>query len=178
MTTTLIDILDSAVKIGLGAAITAFAAYKSNRLNHVNDRTREIRSHKLKTIESIADKCDTYFLAYTKLHNRLEGIRKKHNRSGELPLSAEQQQYIKECDKELHAAFEGASSARARLRLLQAFEAEKILREIGERIADYRNKIIFDKALPPQEVAEKHIEEFIGLRRKFDDALGNLYSQL
>ncbi|MBC3810205.1 hypothetical protein [Undibacterium aquatile] len=178
MTMTLLEILDSVVKIGLGAAITAFATYKSNKLNHLNDRNKDIRAHKIKTLELIADRCDAYFVAYRKLHNRLEGIRKRMDTADEVSLNEAQQKTIKECDTELNSTFDAASSARARLRLLQAIDAEAILGEIGAGIAEYRNKVMFEKVLPSAEMAKKYSDDFVMLRRSFDKELSKFYANV
>ncbi len=60
MPTEWIDIVDTAVKIGLGALISGYATYKVTNLNNSYESNENKRNKKIEVIESISLDFDTY----------------------------------------------------------------------------------------------------------------------
>ncbi len=77
MATEVIDVIDSAVKIGLGALISGLSTYWVTRANGKTIELKESKAVKRKLIEEISENADKYF-EYTYLYfARLDAIR--HN---------------------------------------------------------------------------------------------------
>ncbi len=65
MATELLDVIDTAVKIGLGALISGVAAFSIAHVNHIKEKGREIRAKKTNMLEEISELIDAYFSAFS-----------------------------------------------------------------------------------------------------------------
>ena len=148
MTITALEILDSAIKIGLGALISGIATYKTLKATHAHDKSKESREHKIKSLEMISEKCDIFFVAYGRYKGTLDGILKDRSMMEEFPLNEDQLERLLESDVNLFPARDGVQIATSRLVLLGANEALKHLTKVVENIADLRNDIRHNKIAP------------------------------
>jgi len=148
MPITELEIIDSAVKIGLGAVISGIVAYTTLKATHNHEKAKESRAHKIKTLEMIAEKCDLYFIAHSRFKGVLGGILKDRPTEDEYPLTEDQLNRLNKSDSDLFAARDGVQIATSRLVLLGANEALKHLTKVVENTADLRNNLRRDKIAP------------------------------
>jgi hypothetical protein len=173
-----LDILDSAVKIGLGAAITAIAGLSTAKLSHSNDRDKDIRSHKLRTLESISEKCDAYFNAYTNFVYRCNGIRKVQQNAEAYIMPEDHHDFATLCalDAPLQQALGGFHSATGMLRLLSADAAVKVLDHIRFVTGIARNRAISDRIIIGPTEAQEEVKKLMVLKDAFYKELSIYYS--
>ncbi|MFW1433713.1 hypothetical protein ACEV94_22605 [Vibrio parahaemolyticus] len=55
-----LEIIDTAVKIGLGALISGVTTWKVTKLQHKNDNEKLRRTHKLESLESVAEQVEIF----------------------------------------------------------------------------------------------------------------------
>jgi len=79
----LIDVIDTAVKVGLGAAISGLATYWITRLNHDSDRRKEAAKRVHETLVQITERIERYLESLSRCIARLDGIA----RTGAVPGS-------------------------------------------------------------------------------------------
>ncbi len=170
----IIDVVDSAVKIGLGALITAVAGYLTARANHDNERHKDARTHRFKTIELIADKTERFFHSYIHYLNHLQGI--VNEEPGiETRLTSENISFLQQPDEELFKSVQDVLIAHSRLKLLGAEDASRALEHLNNRLAVMRNRVAAGVA-----PSKNALDEFsLAMRNdmdKFQKELAALYS--
>lgn len=175
MPLTMMDVIDSAVKIGLGAAISAFASYKTNKSNHLNEKDKEVRAHKIKTIEMVAEKCERFINCYLNYRNRLAGILRKRSTDDEFLLPQPLIESLQEIDKELFSALESVNTARARLSLMRAARAQAELSRMISLLSRLRNPIMQEQRAPSQSAFDKFTQEMSDAINHFHEELAKLY---
>lgn len=175
MPLTMMDVIDSAVKIGLGAAISAFASYKTNKSNHLNEKDKEVRAHKIKTIEMVAEKCEHFINCYLNFRNRLAGILRKRNTDDEFLLPQPLIESLQEIDKDLFSALESVNTARARLSLMRATQAQAELSRMISLLSRIRNPIMQEHRAPSQSAFDKFTQEMSDAINHFHEELAKLY---
>lgn len=140
-----IDIVDTAVKVGLGAAISGIATYSITHLNHTADNAKELSKRRIEFITFSIEKLEIYFEAFNRCYARLDGILKHGTPPGEFP-KALYGGYV-ELDKQLLEARKTRAIALSRLRLIGEIEATKQVGRIGIFESKFREKTIFNEQL-------------------------------
>jgi hypothetical protein len=137
---TALDIVDSAVKIGLGALISGVATYWLTKLNHDKTIEKERAQRKSDLLEAIAEQVahfDQLALDYwEKVANWLAFSPQTEAMSDTLSTElSELERRIKEGYKEL-------KSAETKLSLLGELKSQRLVREYGLFVKIYRHEII------------------------------------
>jgi len=171
MPLTLIDVIDSAVKIGLGAAISALASFKATKASHSNEKNKEIRSHKIKTLEVVAERSEKFVSTYVNYRNRLSALLRKRTTDDEFQFEAKALESLSDVDKELFAGLEHANIARARLGLMRAENAQRELQKMLKLIAGLRNPLMQDNKAPSKAAFEQ-------FQREMSESITNLHNEL
>lgn len=127
---TYLDVIDTAVKVGLGAAISGVSAYWMARSKSRDDSRRErmVRHHDL--LEKSAEQLENFshiFFRYWALIVEFVRMREKGNEP-----SKEKLEELARTKTELFDAFSDLTSAESKLLLLGHTEAQKLLREYGD----------------------------------------------
>jgi hypothetical protein len=171
MPLTLIDVIDSAVKIGLGAAISALASFKAIKANHLNEKHKEIRSHNIKTLELVAERSEKFVSTYVNYRNKLSALLRKRTTDDEFQFDAEVLEKLSDVDKELFAGLEHANIARARLGLMRAKDAQHEIGKMLKLIAAVRNPIMQEQKAPSKDAFEQ-------FEREMSESITNLHNEL
>lgn len=176
-----IDIVDSAVKIGLGAAVTAIGTLIITKKNHEADRRKELRKHKLDVIEDVSVKAENYFSTYLRLRNKVAGFVKTYNHSEELPTAEVNKTVmdaLRALDSDLMTILEERRYCEAKLKLLGQKEAALHLYNSNSVISDLRQKLFFDNVIPTKEFLEENLKQF-GIHKKlYEEKLAAFYATL
>ncbi|UAA39131.1 hypothetical protein KIH87_01825 [Paraneptunicella aestuarii] len=138
MPTTLSDIVDTAVKIGLGALISGVATYSVTKLNHDKDIEKSKQNRKRELLEDVSSQAEKFstsvlkYWAYMVEHVRYVE-REKSTPDG---LDAR----IDGAAKELFDTFTHLASAEGKLILIGAERAQELIRDYGEYVKEFRRK--------------------------------------
>ncbi|ART83028.1 hypothetical protein CBP31_10670 [Oceanisphaera profunda] len=155
--TTLIDVLDTAVKIGLGAVITAFATHWHSKQKGKSESIREYEKRHRTLLEQVAEQTEQLNHVYLKYWALVvEWIR--FNKNGkEWPQSRKDE--LEEVKAELFSTFGSLTNAESKLLLVGEHEAYSKLRELGEAVVQFRRSCYVDKeTLTEEEIEEKKIQ--------------------
>lgn len=132
----LLSIVDTAVKIGLGALISGVATYWVTKLNHENDIAKTKLKRQRELLEEIAGQAEEFsnavlkYWAYMVEHVRY--AERKKTAAENLPIR------IKAAEAELFDKFSQLSSAEGKLILLGSVKTQELLREYGEYIKEFK----------------------------------------
>ena len=178
MTIEWIDIVDTTVKIGLGALISGVATYKVASLNHKKDVEKNLINKKIDIIEEITELAEEYFYFFTHLNNKVGAMAKKLSNYGE-PLTKSQIEAISEIHVNFVEILSKRNKAISKIKILSITDAECNLLLFNDVLSDYRSDIIFkrtmiteDKRTKLQEQSMLHKDNFYLAISEYLSALG------
>ena len=138
MPTQAIDVLDTAVKIGLGAVITGVSTY----LVAISSHNREIQKAKIKRrqemLEDIAEKVELFTNSALRYYAAMMDHARSSDKTPELTVEFDERQESEK--KDLRANYRELSSAEAKLLLLGHNRCQELVRDYGESLADFYGK--------------------------------------
>ncbi len=149
----MIEVIDTAVKVGLGALISGITTYKVTKLNAKTNRENEFSKRKSETILFAIEKIEIYLNSFNNCYSRLTGLLSH----GVLPgtLTDTQFKWYKEADKEIVSAWKERDIAVSRLKLIGLNNAAQHIANIGKLEIEFRQMVIFQKKLPSYEELQK-----------------------
>ena len=135
MPTTWIEIADTAVKIGLGAAVTGVATLINNRLSHAKSVEKDNLQRSVEVLESVTLSIEEMTHALLKHWSFVVDLA-RNNESG-IKASEERLKHISELRSEIYHLFKGLTNGEGRLLLTGRVAQQKKLREYGTVISGY-----------------------------------------
>lgn len=170
---TLIDVLDTAVKIGLGAAISGIAAYWHTKQKDRSDSAKEYEKRHRALLEQVAEQLEEANHAFLKYWAFVvEWVR--YEKSGnEWPRRKE----LDEVKSEVFRAFKSLTSGEAKLLLLNEKDAHEELRRFGEAVVSFRRTCYVDKEGLTEEEMNTKKEDIRKIRESLFSYLSESYQQ-
>lgn len=174
-----IDVLDTAVKIGLGALISGSFAYFGNRFSHKAQQKKFMHEHKIKVIEEISQQLDVYFSAASGYVNLYAGMVKKlEPDTEEVTLEKNQIRALKNKDGLLVESWVEKNAAKSRLRLLKATEVSGALSDFSAIEYDFRENIVFNRNYPNYNEIGVYRARFLKAKNNVLGALAEEYEKM
>lgn len=137
-----IDVVDTAVKIGLGGIITGTVTILLNRSNNKSKRMHYMHDNKIKTLETCASQIGEYFQA---LEDLLDISDQRDHTVNDLTIPDTIFEEIEKSDSIFCKSWPSYNIAVNKLRLLGSEKLVNLLIENWYHAIDLRNGIIFDK---------------------------------
>ena len=169
------DVVDTAVKIGLGALITSLGAYGLARRTHSGELERERLRGRKQLLEEVALQVET--VTHVALKYWALIMEFTRNRELGMDLATHRREELDRTKLELFASFKEFSGAEGKLLLLAEKEPERKLREYGEFIGAFRRKFYEENAQMTEPELEAQRLELLTKRSVFYDALSKAYSE-
>lgn len=170
-----IDVVDSAVKIGLGAMISGLATYWLAKASHAKSVEKERAQHKRELLEIITEQVarfDQFVLDYwEKVANWLAFAPPRESLSEELKAQ------LTKLENQIKNGYKDLKSAEAKLLLLGETECQKLLRDYGVFVKVYRQDVIASRNLTVEELKE-YKDELQRKREKFLTKLSHIYKHI
>lgn len=168
-----LDVIDTAVKVGLGALISGVTAYWTTRRKTKDDLARDRLLRHQSLLEGTAEQIEAFshlVLRYWAL--MIELVR---YRAQGLAWPAARQQDLEKTKSDLFNAFSGLTSAESKLLLLGHGRAQQLLREYGESVRDFRRRA-FDgnQALTERELDDDRAK-LLRIREALFNELSSVY---
>lgn len=176
----ILDVLDTAVKIGLGATISGLTAFFVGRSNHKNEKNKFLLEHRLQTIESATEGFEEYFKSSLMFMSQVSGIERRRRDVGksEEPYNENQRKAILKRDADLVESWQLRDIAVSKLRLLSAQDTLDVLSEIVQIEKNFRDEIIFEKKTPDYKKIEDERDAINEKIKKFHNKLAKLYASI
>ncbi|PLY08388.1 MAG: hypothetical protein C0625_02025 [Arcobacter sp.] len=133
------ELIDTALKIGLGALISGFATYFVTKLSHKHEVSKEKLNRKMQILEEVSVSMHTYFDAANSIKSQWFGFKDSNLLATDLreDLMAK----YKECDDDYTKGIKECSEALCKLQLLGAEKVIKLILDYDKCIIEYRNDI-------------------------------------
>ena len=170
-----IELLDTAIKIGLGAVIAATSTYFLTRYNHRADIKKEFFKRYFDTIELVSNSADLYYQKWEGFTCSVGGVSANTVEKNIAP-SQEEWDFISKADDELVITGDNKITAVSRLRLLKINNVANILEESYNIERELRNKVMFDNEIPTLSQLEGFETKMENNKKEFYDLLCLYYN--
>ncbi len=171
-----IEVIDSAIKIGLGASIGGVVSLITLRIAHRNERDKEFRAHRIKTFEGVASHVDEFFNPHLRLLSKI-AWHVDENGGEQLAMTEQMDESIRKPDQDLLTASDGVRVVASRLRLLGAKKCVEDLRMAADLIMKLRNTCAFNRTFPSAAEIDAHRQEIAVLSERAQEWMHSLYEK-
>lgn len=133
------ELIDTALKIGLGALISGLATYFVTKSSQKHEVSKEKLNRKMQILEEASVSMHTYFDAVNSIKNQWFGFK-----NSDLYVTDLREDLIliyKKCDDDYTTAIRECSTALSKLQLLGAEKVIELILEYDKSIIEYRNGI-------------------------------------
>lgn len=179
MSTGLLDVVDTAVKIGMGALVSGISTYFVTRLNHSNESERQFRARTLNIIDTAAGHVDKFTSALGKLIAAIDGVQRQRPGQKILAVSSPADKnawaFIRKRDAEFCEVRQHGQFAVSQIQLIGISDAVAILGELSALGNEIRNDIIFKHELPGEEALEAARDKMKHIKTRFFDEVRKHY---
>jgi hypothetical protein len=165
----ILDIVDTVVKIGLGAIISGVATYSVTRLNHKEEKNKEIIKTKREILEQSVDNIDKYFSLYSEYISQIDGMIRDGLTPGVITDDIRVKYYL-EIDGKFTASRHDRDIAISRARMIGEQEIVSALKGISNIETRFRQYVIFDKKIPDKETLNNFRFELKEIKKKYQEA--------
>lgn len=170
----ILDIVDTAVKIGLGALISGVSTYYVTSLNHKKDSEKENYKRKRELLESIAEELETFSNASLEYWAYLVEFTRYKESTKEIPSHLKDR--VEEAGSRLFKDYAHLTSAESKLLLLGYESCELAVKEFGEYVKEMRRTAWKEDSSLTSEKAESFRTEIREKRKKIYSELQRAYS--
>lgn len=169
MSVEFIEVVDTAVKIGLGALITGCINYSSNKQKYRHEIEKEQLRRNLDLIQEAALEVDTYLHNLNSFISVIDGLIIEHP---ELEIfDNDMVEHIRDNDFELTQSRASIHSASSKLYLLDATETMSILREIFDIEDNLRTKVVLHSKTISNDELKSHKKSILDVKLRFFKSL-------
>ena len=175
-----VDVVDTAVKIGLGSLITGIFTYIGIKFSHKSERSKFMLEHKTKLLEQVADDIEEFFASWDSFVSVIGGITKirKNEKIEDEELETEQWDSIIKHDEDLINSKQKYDSSIAKLRLLKASQASRAMISAKALVDVLRSPVMFDDDIPKHSTIVKYLKRVKGAKENVHKALADYYATL
>lgn len=172
-----LDIIDTAVKIGLGAIISGVATYVITHKSHSHEKEKQLTEKKISVLEFSVENIEPYIHALQSYLSRIDGMLKHGYVAGSISNEIREESHLLEVDTDLLLTREKAFIATSRLRLIGMTEVVDTLDELIEFESALRKLIIFEKELPTEDVYKDIVRIFTDSSQKFYESINRAFEK-
>lgn len=176
MPSTWLDIVDTAVKIGLGAAISGIATYAVTRYKHTSEKSLAATQRKRDAISQVAEDVEEFSHICLNYWARILDWTRKQ-KAGKQPNETLEHE-LRHVRSELFNSYKTLASAESKLLLMGEQEAQDYVRKYGEELTKFYSKaFIGDHGMSVEEIQEWR-EVILSGRIKVFNELSRIFKQL
>ncbi|WP_311753208.1 hypothetical protein [Proteus columbae] len=171
----LYNLLDTAIKIGLGSAITIIGTVTITKLNHKNERKKDINKRAMDLIEAISidvEEATHVFLRYTALMTEWARNKSKGLSEG---LTGNRTKELMKVKIDLFDQFKSLSASEAKLMLLSLPHVSEKLRIYGELVQNIRYNYHDNNDSVTVQDMKKARTDLLEARKEFFTSLSSAY---
>ena len=173
-----IDVVDTAVKIGLGGLITGVFTYLGVKFNRKSDQTQFFIEHQIKMLELISIDVEEYFSAWNSAFSPVIAASKQlpHDEKS-ITYPEKNMKLIGDRDDLLRDVWCKKSAVVSKLRLLQANEAVNKFRVCSDLENTLRKALWFEATMMNYNQCVKYREDVVKAQREFSQELADFYAK-
>lgn len=172
-----LEVIDTAVKIGLGAAIAGVSAILVARHNHSHELRALRFQRRLDAIEKVSDVADNHFAVLDAFLGTIL-VAYDHVQPSENAFTRDDRAFIEQADNRFMASMYHLKEAAARLRLLGEADAYSTLNRYMKAVAAFRNDLIVDGNTPTKSSYDDVSNNVASCKKQIYQALCACYGRL
>jgi len=170
---TAIEVVDTAVKVGLGALISGLSAYALAQRHARLDQARARLNRRDELLELVAESVQSFSQTFLLYWARVADAAAAHRKNE--TLSVQVQEAVISARESLFREVETLNAAEARLLLLGEKEGQARLRALNVCAMEVRAKTSLREAPPAEADLENMRDEFLGKRDLLFERLAQVY---
>ena len=172
-TLTTLEVIDTAVKVGLGAIISGLATYFVTRLQQKGLIEQEQRKRKAEIVQGVAEQIENINHAYLKYAalTRSALLRIENGVEWTEAQRGEREQV----KTELFNSYRDLTNAEAKMMLIGEVRASELVREYGEKITKFRQIVAIKEQHPSDNEIEILKTDILNTRKQLFAALSTIY---
>jgi len=171
-----IELLDTSIKVALGALITGLSGYWLAGIRTKQSRNQQKIEHKRDLMEGIAQQAEQVHHVFMKYFELIQEYMNATKNRYDWPEGRRSELYL--VVDELVQSFNDLSSAESKLLLLNEKPLYKSLRKFRSKVIFFRRHFYIDKIDLNDKEAQDLKREVSKLREQFFDALSDSYAQV
>ncbi|MCV6623868.1 MAG: hypothetical protein OIF51_19200 [Cellvibrionaceae bacterium] len=173
MPTAWIEVVDTSIKIGLGALLSGVAAISISRLNHRNSLEKEYVLKHRSILEDVTSEIEVATAALLRYWSAITDWSKAKESGEEIP--DEKRALVTVCRKAIFEVFEGLSNSEGKLLLIGCTNQQEELRTYGETISEfYRYASRNNEEMCSSELIRRK-SELLKMRKSLYESLNQAY---
>lgn len=169
-----LDIVDTAVKVGLGALISGFTTYYITKLKHSEEAVKEHRRRRWELLKTALDASNEYMLALGHFFAAVDGLRRDHPEAKTIEETGHVD-FVEERDQALLDAVTQRLRAFSRLTIIGEPKAAGIIDQLNELEDEMRSCVIFKNELPSNEKLESWYRQIREAKKSLLNELSKTY---
>ena len=173
----IIQVIDTAVKVGLGAMISGVATYWGTKESNNSSRKRERAQRTYDALLLSTERIELYITALGNCLSGLDGITRRGAASGPFKDS-DHSFFLERYDKPLCERYHDLNIAISRLHLIGESEAAKVASEFKAFENRLRQIVVFDGKIPSKEDFDKFKKDYKQLKKDIYEALAHAYKTI
>lgn len=170
-----LEILDTAIKIGLGALISGVTTWKVARLQHKNEDEKERNRRRIDNLEKVASQTQMFCHDAMIYWSRIVDYTRKQETSQ--ALSKSQLRDLKEARTKLYSSYENLTSAESTLYLLGLKDSQERLRILGDAVSQFYAEVFIGEHGKSLEVVKRWRDDIHANRELFFNNLHKAYTK-
>ena len=168
MATTELEVIDTAIKIGLGSLITLTGTILVTWLNHRNERNKDSRKRFYDSLESISSNIEE--ITHVSLRYWALVVEWVRNNAQSMDLTEKRKEELEKTKSELFDQFKNLTVAESKLMLLGLTHISSQIRDYGEFLKEFRRKCYDGKeSLKEIDMDEARIQLLIKRKSIFNE---------
>ena len=165
MTPEALEIVDTAVKIGLGALISGVATFSITTLNHRNDINKDSRVRRRQLIERVAEDVESFCNASLEYWAYLTDFTRRKENNYSIPDSVRNN--VISAGERLFDEYANLTSAESKLLLLGLDNCESTVRDLGDCVKRLRSTPWREKSTLTYNEVESYRADILAKRKAF-----------
>jgi len=167
----ILDVIDTAVKIGLGALISGISTYQITKRNHTHENTKNSKDKKIEILECVSEEVEPYLTSFHALLAKSFVYVTHDNKVGPIIANSQVSTVLNEMDVDLINKRGDMYKAKSKLKLIGLNDVIEKLEDLGEIEDRFREEIIFNKVLPTEEELSKYSTNYRKYKNNYELSL-------
>ncbi len=170
-----LQVIDTAIKIGLGSLITLVGTFLVTWLNHRNERKKESRKRFYDSLESVSSNIEE--VTHVSLRYWALIIEWVRNNAQDMDLTEKRYEELERTKSELFDQFKNLTVAESKLMLLGLTNISSQVRDYGEFLKELRRKYYDGKQSLKESDMDDVREELLNKRKLIFEELAKSYKK-
>lgn len=177
MSKELLDVVDTAIKIGLGALISGVFTYLGIKLNKQADKKKYYLEHKVKLIEDTSESIHLYFTAWLSFSSTITGIAKHEKNKSFTSFDFSKYASVNNDDIKLINSWNIRDKAGSTLILLGDTSTYRLITKCAKLQNELRHHVTFENKLPSEEFMSNYTGKVVALKSEINNSLAKYYQK-